>query len=120
MRALSLKQPFAELVVSGKKTIELRKWNTNFRGKFLVHASKTPDKRYMEKFGFTNLPMGCIVGKANLVNVKKYNSEEEFNLDKNLHLATKEWGRYGFVLGEVQKMNPIPAKGSLGFWELDK
>lgn len=30
MKVLSLKQPFAEFVVSGKKKIELRKWNTKF------------------------------------------------------------------------------------------
>jgi hypothetical protein len=29
-----------ELVVSGKKTIELRKWNTKFRSEFLIHSSK--------------------------------------------------------------------------------
>jgi hypothetical protein len=44
MKCLSLKQPFAELLVSGKKTIELRKWNTKFRGKFLIHASKNLDE----------------------------------------------------------------------------
>jgi len=36
----SLKQPVAELLVSGKRTVELRKWNTKFRGKFLIDASK--------------------------------------------------------------------------------
>lgn len=39
MKTLSLKQPFAELILSGKKKIELRKWNTSFRGEFLIHAS---------------------------------------------------------------------------------
>ena len=42
MKCLSLKQPYAEPLVSGKKTIGLRSWNTHFRGKFLVHASKVP------------------------------------------------------------------------------
>ena len=36
MKALSLKQPWAELILSEKKTIELRKWNTNFRGEFFM------------------------------------------------------------------------------------
>ena len=40
MKCLSICQPFAELIVQGKKTIELRKWNTKFRGEFLVHAAK--------------------------------------------------------------------------------
>ena len=38
MKCLSICQPFADLIIQGKKTIELRKWNTKFRGEFLVHA----------------------------------------------------------------------------------
>jgi len=38
MKCLSICQPFADLIIQNKKTIELRKWNTNFRGIFLVHA----------------------------------------------------------------------------------
>ena len=47
-KCLSLKQPYADLVVSGKKTIELRTWNTKFRGEFLVHASKKVIKRHVK------------------------------------------------------------------------
>ncbi len=54
MKALSLKQPFAELILQGRKKIELRKWNTSFRGEFLIHSSKTPDMMNMKKFGFTD------------------------------------------------------------------
>ena len=38
MKCLSVSQPYADLIVKGKKTIELRKWNTKFRGEFLIHA----------------------------------------------------------------------------------
>ena len=38
MKCLSICQPFANLIIQNKKTIELRKWNTNFRGVFLIHA----------------------------------------------------------------------------------
>ncbi|MEK6760529.1 MAG: ASCH domain-containing protein [Nanoarchaeota archaeon] len=119
MKALSLKQPFAELVVSGKKTIELRKWNTKFRGEFLIHASKIPDGESMAKFGFNDLPLGFIVGKANLVEVKHYKNEEEHKKDRNLHLATNFWGNYGFVLKNAGRINPIPAKGKLNFWDFN-
>ncbi len=117
MKALSLKQPFAELVVSGKKTIELRKWKTNFRGKFLIHASKVPDKKAMKKFGFKLLPLGAIVGKSNLISIKKYESEKGFLKDKNKHLADSSWGNYGFILKDSKRIKPIPAKGKLNFWE---
>jgi predicted transcriptional regulator len=120
MKALSLKQPFAELIVSGKKTIELRKWNTNFRGEFLIHASKIPDKKAMKKFGFENLPLGKIIGKVNLVGIKKYSNEKEHALDRNKHLANSSWGHYGFILKNSQRINPIKAKGNLNFWDFDK
>ena len=114
---MSFKQPFAELIVSGKKTIELRSWNTKFRGKFLIHASKVPDKEAMQRFCFTKLPTGQIVGEANLIDIKKYEDESEHKADKDKHLADSSWGRYGFVLKNVKRIKPIEAKGKLGFWE---
>ena len=45
MKCLSLKQPFAELLATGKKTVELRNWNTNFRGEFIIHASRSIDDK---------------------------------------------------------------------------
>ncbi len=119
MKALSLKQPFAELILQGRKKIDLRRWNTHFRGEFLIHASKVPDQKSMEKFGFKDLPCGCIVGKANLVDVKKYESSEEHQKDESLHLADEIWGNYGFVLKDVKRIKPIPAKGSLNFWNFE-
>jgi predicted transcriptional regulator len=120
MKALSLKQPFAELVVSGRKKIELRKWNTKFRGEFFVHASKSPDKESMNRFGFDNLPVGCIVGKAKLVDVKHYNSEEEHKKDNDLHFGNSKWGNCGFVLKDAERIKEIPCKGKLGFWEFNQ
>lgn len=40
MRALSVKQPWADLIVSGLKDIENRTWKTNFRGRIYIHASQ--------------------------------------------------------------------------------
>ena len=119
MKVLSLKQPFAELILQGKKKIELRRWNTKFRGDFLIHASKIPDKTAMARFGFVNLPLGCIVGKAKLVDVKKYENEIEHQKDKKLHLASSFWGDYGFILEDIKRIKNIPCKGKLGFWDFN-
>ncbi len=119
MKVLSLKQPFAELVVSGRKTIELRRWNTKFRGKFLIHASKIPDSKAMKKFKFKKLPLGVIVGKTELIEVKKYENDFEHKKDKKRHLADSSWGKYGFVLKNAKRIKPIKAKGKLNFWEFD-
>ena len=119
MKTLSLKQPWAELILQGKKKIEIRKWNTKFRGRFLIHASKNPDEIAMKKFGFNDLSCGFIVGEAELIDVKEYKGENEFERDKNLHLADDSWGNYGFILKNVKRIKPIPAKGNLGFWDFE-
>src|SRR5437660_10673309 len=43
--ALSLKQPWAALLVSGHKTIEVRRWPTTRRGHVLIHAARISDAR---------------------------------------------------------------------------
>ncbi len=120
MKALSLKQPYAELVVSGRKSIELRKWNTKFRGEFFIHASKTPDAESMRLFGFEKLPLGGIVGKAAIINVKHYKNKDEFSQDARLHLASSTWGDYGFVLRKAIRVPFKPCKGKLNFWDFDE
>jgi hypothetical protein len=39
MKSLSIKQPWAQLIASGIKDIENRKWKTHFRGRIYIHAS---------------------------------------------------------------------------------
>jgi hypothetical protein len=39
MKALSIRQPWAWLIVNGYKDIENRTWTTRMRGEILVHAS---------------------------------------------------------------------------------
>jgi hypothetical protein len=40
MKALSLTQPWATLVVTGEKEVETRSWRTNHSGMIAIHASK--------------------------------------------------------------------------------
>ena len=40
MMALSIRQPWAWLILHAGKDIENRDWPTRFRGRFLIHASK--------------------------------------------------------------------------------
>ena len=120
MKALSLKQPYAELILQGRKTIELRKWNTKHRGVFLIHASKIPDKEAMKRFNFTSLPTGAIVGKVTLVDVKHYKSQQKHSQNNPHHLASNVWGNHGFILENPQRINPVPCLGKLNFWTVPK
>ncbi len=42
MKTISIKQPWASLIIEGIKDIENRTWKTSFRGTVLVHASGKP------------------------------------------------------------------------------
>lgn len=123
MKCLSVSQPFASLITDGKKTIELRRWNTNFRGEFLVHAPlkirKNDCKRL--KINEKKLVTGAIIGKAELFEVKKYGSMLEVKADSKKHLASKNFHnrRYGFLLKNAKAFRlPIPCKGQLGFFDV--
>jgi hypothetical protein len=119
MKILSLKQPYSELVLYRKNEIEFRNGNTNFNNQFLIHASKTPDQKAIERFGFSNLLLGGIVGKAELLGVKKYNTEEEHKLYKDLHLASNNFGNHGFILKNPIRLNFIPLNSKLNFFEVE-
>jgi predicted transcriptional regulator len=123
LKCLSISQPFADLVISGKKTIELRNWNTNFRGEFLVHAPlkiRVEDsKRLKIKKKFVT---GAIIGKVQLYDVKKYNSIKEIKSDQKFHFASKKFQNktFGFMLKNPKSFRiPIPWKGQLGFFDVD-
>ncbi len=118
-----MKQPFADLLISGRKTIELRSWNTRFRGKFLVHASLKPDIAACIAAGVDpyKLARGAIIGRAFLYDVKKYNDREAFLKDRELHLAIDYANpKYGFMIKDPIRFDrPIPAKGKLNFFEVE-
>jgi hypothetical protein len=123
MKCLSVSQPYADFIIKGKKTIELRTWNTRFRGEFLIHAPLKVNKQACKRFGINmeDLKTGVIIGKAEVYDVKIYRSQEELKSDYKKHFAGKEFlhQKYGFLLRNPQPLRvPIPYKGRLGFFEV--
>lgn len=110
MKALSIQQPWAWLIVNGHKDIENRTWSTRFRGVFLVHAGRDFDRdgyRYLRSRHDIIMPeekdfrRGGIVGSAELIAcVDSYDSQ---------------WfsGPYGFVLKECLPLPFESLPGSL-------
>ena len=47
--ALSIRQPWAWLIVNGYKDIENRDWPTVFRGRMLIHAGLTMSRSYYDE-----------------------------------------------------------------------
>ena len=123
MKCLSICQPFAELIIQNKKTIELRTWNTKIRGEFLVHAPIKIRKEACEKLKIKEkLTTGVIIGKVELYDVKKYESLKEIQIDKKKHHASikSQEKRFGFILKNAKPFRvPIPWKGQLGFFNVN-
>lgn len=116
MLALSVRQPWAWLIVNGHKDIENRKWTHSHRGHFLVHAGKTSDWAdwlriedwYPEIFKVMpsekEIQKGGIVGVAKLVDVVRTHASEWFN------------GPYGFVLEDAKPVKFRQCRGQLNFF----
>jgi hypothetical protein len=124
MKCISLKQPYAELLAIGKKTIETRKWSTKYRGIFLIHASKTVDDKACKHYNICEdrIIKGALIGKAVIYDVKKYHNNNEFLSDKNKHLSLNECfingNMYGFMIKDAIKFDtPLPYAGKMGFFE---
>ena len=118
MKALSILQPWAWLIVNGHKDIENRTWGTGFRGQVLIHAGKTYPKCdfaddldiYGRRYGAypaTREEMtGGIVGVATIVDCVRKSDSEWFN------------GPYGFVLRDARQLPLTPLRGQLGFFDV--
>lgn len=133
MKAISLLQPWASLVVLGFKTWETRSWNTSYRGRLQIHASVRKDatakslcitsewfhKRIGGLVGFYKLPFGAIIGEVTLAETMRTDtpyilSEEEFQF------GDYSPGRWMWKLNDpVVWQNPIPCKGALSIWNYD-
>lgn len=127
MKAITIKQPFASLIAAGLKEFEFRTWKTKYRGELLIHAGKSVDTEAMRKFASYGLtyPLGCILAKATLSDCVKVDEDLRKTLRRKnalVYSGTTEnpnWDGYGFLLENVQRMEPIFVNGKLGLWEYD-
>lgn len=68
MRVLSIKQPWASMIVRGAKRFEVRSWKTDYRGPLLIHASSAAPSgpQYDEWLGWGLEPLFEAVGMGSL------------------------------------------------------
>lgn len=121
--ALTIKQPWASLIVMGRKDIENRSWPTKFRGSVLIHASKKKDEdelcSFMDLRAARNLPRlsgsltwgdcpaGGVIGMADIVDCVDSSESPWFV------------GEYGFVLANARPLPFFACRGALGFWKCE-
>lgn len=126
MKVLTIRQPWATLIMQGDKRFEFRSWQTKYRGELLIHAGKDIDKeavKRLEKYLPKDLPLGKILGKVMLVDCIRMSPEfKEELLKENSDIYTKSSfnENFGWQLENVQVFDvPIDAVGHLNLWEYD-
>lgn len=117
MKVLSIRQPWAWLIIHGGKNIENRTWHTKFRGRFLVHASQGMTKieykaaqcyaadRGVTVPPFDELQRGGIIGSVELVDSVDHSDSPWY------------MGEKGFVLRNPAPIQFTPLRGRLGFYD---
>lgn len=118
MKAISIRQPWAWLIVNGYKDIENRSWDTNYRGLVLIHASSKPvsPEDYLaaltiarslgiELPGRKDFDYGGIVGHATITGTVRESESPWF------------FGPVGFQLTGSKPLPFQPLKGRLSFFE---
>jgi hypothetical protein len=103
-KAISLKQPWANLVASGKKTIETRKWTTSYRGELVICSSRKPQIT----------PAGYALCTAELYHITPMKKDHEKKACIKLYRGAFSW-----FLRNIHPIKPLIAvKGKLGVFDL--
>ena len=105
LKALSVRQPFANLIADGSKTIEVRTRGTTHRGPLLICSTKRPD---------VPPPAGCAVAVVNLVDSRPMTLADE----RAAKSKRPPGGATAWVLTLIDRIEPQPVKGQLGFFEV--
>ena len=105
MKALSLKEPWASLLLEGKKTIETRKWTTDYRGKILLCASLQPSSQIA----------GFAFATAELVDCRPMTKEDEVKAYCPVYDRANAW-----ILEDIIPLDvKFRVKGHLGLFDVE-
>ena len=120
MKVLTIKEPWASLIINGYKEYEFRSWKTNYRGKILIHAAKSIDKEKINELNYNlSYSSGEIIGEATITDCILVDEEFNKELIKNNKTVygNNHIGLYAWKLENIKKYDKkIKVKGKLGLW----
>ncbi len=127
MKALTISQPWADLIRLREKFIENRFWMTNYRGPIAIHAGL--GRQYLNKQELLKYDTGAVVAIAEVVACLRL--ADLRGLSGEILDETIEGTRYTpsailshkytegpclWVLDNIRPIKPIKAKGAQGLW----
>ncbi|MCW5720747.1 MAG: ASCH domain-containing protein [Devosia sp.] len=124
IKAISIRQPWASLILFDGKRIENRSRRNSYRGPIAIHASKNLERDILQMIKQGEHPVtgaqfecarpGCyeqtggVIGVADVLDCVEQSDSDWFV------------GRYGFVLANARPVPFIPCPGALGFFDWRK
>ncbi len=125
MKALTLTQPWATLVATGKKRVETRSWRTAYRGPLAIHAAKgfpAEARRFAEHERALGrlapqIPRGAVVCVVRLIDCRPVEEVAmEISALERLY-GDYGAGRWAWLFEDCRPFDmPIGTKGALGLW----
>lgn len=121
--ALSVRQPWAQLLLRGVKGIEVRTWGVRMSGFWMwIHASQTLDRWAADAFAERYklfLPLGCYVGTVFVKEIIEFTPEtwRELVHEHHCHGMSFKPGLKGWRNSRAyQFTNPVPGRGQRGLF----
>ena len=106
IKALSVRQPWASLIASGKKTIEVRTWRTDYEGPLLICATKRPPVP----------PCGCMVALVDLDKCRPLVQADERAAQVKRDPKRRQ---VAWVLKNIRRVPDHPVIGTQGLFDCD-
>lgn len=131
MKAISLWQPYASLLVDGPKIYETRDWRTDYRGPMAIHAAKRPPSGVLQGLSpearnavlahcpdVNALPLGCILGIGTLTACHLITDKFIAGLSGTEYLLGDfRPGRFAWEFKDMTPLRePVPASGHQRMW----
>lgn len=129
MKALTICQPYAELIARGDKRVENRTWPTSYRGLMYIHAGKSrewladeaeqSDDDPQANYGIpiADMAFGQVIAVAHLIDcvpietgAKKYPW-----MDNHVHAE----GPWCWILENPKRVEPFAWRGQLGLFDIE-
>jgi hypothetical protein len=118
MKAITIHQPYAELIASGAKRVENRTWQTHYRGEIAIHAAKKGRGARSEE---RELPHRAIVAVAEIVACVHIDDVRRCSVGEYAWLADHEHatGPWCWVLVNVRRLTkPVECPGRQSLWNV--
>jgi len=121
--ALSIRQPWIDMIVRGVKTIEIRNWMVKRRGLIALHAPRRIDFGAAYFYGYKQpwtLPRGKLIALAEITDVVELDNESWVDLvQRHRQPLPMVDGAYGVLLDNVKLLErPVDCRGKQMFFPL--